>query len=185
MIGMTDDARDRILGQLRTGPATIARVSAGLGLPEGVVSYHLKLLEQAGLVRVAGTRRLRGVPERTYVRTAADAPSPARVPTADPQPDRAALPRPDHAAVPSAADGAAQGVGRALTGLEAAPVQSPRLLDIRQVSVDTSTFYEFAERFTALAREFSARGTPGAPVAELAIALYRPPAAGADEGYGS
>jgi DNA-binding transcriptional ArsR family regulator len=160
MIRMTDDVRDRILGQLRTWPATIARVSAGLGLAEGVVSYHLKLLERDGLVRVAGSRTLRGVRERTY----ALAPG-------SPPPDRDADPIPV--------------VGQAIPRLEAAPVQSPRLLDIRQVSVDSSTFYEFAERFAALAREFSARGTPGAPVAELAIALYRPAADGAVEGYGS
>jgi DNA-binding transcriptional ArsR family regulator len=161
MIRMTDDARDRILGQLRTGPTTIARVSAGLSLAEGVVSYHLKLLEQAGLVRVVtGTRTPRGVRERTYVRTAPLSP-------------------PDGAAGPGTR------IEQSLSGLEAAPVQSPRMVDIRRVAVDTSTFYEFAERFTALAREFSARCTPGAPVAELAIALYRPPAAGASEGYGS
>jgi DNA-binding transcriptional ArsR family regulator len=161
MIDMTDDARDRILGRLRVGPATIAKVSAGLGLAEGVVSYHLTLLERAGLVRVLGMRLRRGVRERTYVPTALPLSPPTTLPSSPP-------PRPD-----------------VLTGLEAAPVRSPRMLDIRQVSVDTATFYEFAERFEALAREFSARSTPGAPVAQLTVALYRPPADGATEGYGS
>jgi hypothetical protein len=57
--------------------------------------------------------------------------------------------------------------------------------DFRQVSVDGPTFYEFASRLSALADEFAARATPGAPVADLAIALYRPGGDGATPGHGS
>jgi DNA-binding transcriptional ArsR family regulator len=173
MIRMTDDARDRILGRLGVGPATITAMAAGLGLAEGVVSYHLTLLERAGLVRVLGTRVRQGVRERTYVPTVF--PTRTSPPRVSPPP---VLSSPVSFLPPEPAPGVR-------IGLEAAPVQSPRMLDIRQVSVDTSTFYEFAERFAALAREFSARSTPGAPAAQLTIALYRPPAEGASEGNGS
>ncbi|BBH69095.1 hypothetical protein ACTI_57800 [Actinoplanes sp. OR16] len=77
---MTDDVRDRILGLLHTGPATVAALSARLGLPGGVVNYHLKMLEQSGLVRVGASRRERGVTVPRYVSTAAAAQPPLRVP---------------------------------------------------------------------------------------------------------
>jgi DNA-binding transcriptional ArsR family regulator len=149
MIGMSDLEHDRILGQLRAGPATIARLAERLGMAEGVLSYHLTVLKQTGRVQVATTRRVRGVPERTYASVGSSAPA------------------------PSAPAAAVQGSPSA-----------PRMRDVRQVAVDAPTFYEFAERLSALADEFSARGTPGAPVAELSITLYRPASADAGYGYG-
>ncbi|WP_433832144.1 helix-turn-helix domain-containing protein [Actinoplanes sp. CA-015351] len=77
---MTDDVRDRILGLLHSGPATVAGLSGRLELPGGVVSYHLKMLEQVGLVRVGGSRVERGVPIARYVSTAAAASPPLRIP---------------------------------------------------------------------------------------------------------
>jgi DNA-binding transcriptional ArsR family regulator len=150
MIGMSDLEHDRILGQLQAGPATIARLAKRLGMAEGVISYHLTVLKQTGRVQVASTRRVRGVPERTYASVGSSSPG------------------------PSAPGAAAQG-----------SPSSPRMRDVRQVAVDAPTFYEFAERLSALADEFSARGTPGAPVAELSIALYRPASEDASHGYGS
>lgn len=73
---MTDDVRDRVLGLLHAGPATVQRLAAGLGLPGGVVSYQLKRLEQDGLVRVGYSRTVRGVSIPVYVSTAAAAPPP-------------------------------------------------------------------------------------------------------------
>ncbi|MBB2947527.1 hypothetical protein FB565_007298 [Actinoplanes lutulentus] len=77
---MTDDVRDRILRLLHAGPATVAGLSGRLELPGGVVSYHLKMLEQVGLVRVGGSRVERGVSIARYVSTAAAAAPPLRVP---------------------------------------------------------------------------------------------------------
>jgi hypothetical protein len=50
--------------------------------------------------------------------------------------------------------------------------------------MDDATFYEFAERLDALAREFAARSTPGAPSTELTILLTRP-TGDATSGFGS
>src|SRR4051812_13909146 len=80
MSAMTGDARDRILALLSAGPATVGRLSAGLGVPGGVVSYELKLLERDGLVRVGTTRVDHGVATPVYVSTAAAAPPPLPVP---------------------------------------------------------------------------------------------------------
>jgi hypothetical protein len=263
MSGMTGDVRDRILGLLSAGPATVARLAAGLGVPGGVVSYELKLLERDGLVRVGTTRLDQGVPTPLYVSTAAAAPPPLQVPIPLPgltftgdgpypaplwtvpsptpstdkepgEPDEAGRVGPaggehegtaaaapfgaEYGSEPGAAAGAQPGTtwspGRskassAGTNRDASaalatggpsparpsaspprprqPLPStesprdPRLLDVRRVPMDDATFYEFAARLDALAREFAARATPGAPSTELTIRLTRPEG---ETGYG-
>jgi hypothetical protein len=191
MIGMSDQEDDRILGLLQAGPATIARLAARLGMAQGVVSYHLTVLNQAGRVQVATSRRVRGVLERTYARVgSASAPSPAFFspssafsPSPAFEPTAAFSPSPASTTASTTASPSAEVFPAA--GFYSAPVSAPRLRDVRQVAVDDSTFYEFAERLSTLADEFSARRTPGAPVAELSIALYRPATDGATNGYGS
>jgi hypothetical protein len=315
---MTGDVRDRILGLLSAGPASVARLAAGLGVPGGVVSYELKLLERDGLVRVGTTRREHGVPTPVWVSTAAAAPPALRVPPPIPGltwigdepyptplwtvpqpagpaegraatgaasaaspatgpasrgplsarefdepgapeptggrleaepgapeptggPSRAGLEpteeidlrdtaytgirfptRPRHADTsPAPAEGASgephRSPGSAATIGQPASAGSgqgetpfpdrsgpsvprpprprrfdpetprgPRLHDMRRVPMDDATFYEFAERLDALAREFAARATPGAPAAEVTILLTRPDGdATSGYGYGS
>jgi hypothetical protein len=247
---MTDDVRDRILGLLHGGPATVAGLSARLELPGGVVSYHLKMLEQGGLVRVGSSRIERGVPVARYVSTAAAAAPPLRIPAALPgltwtgtgrfpvpvwTVDAAMTPAPQEAEGASgSADAAEPGsepaggpntaatppgsgpaavspaghAGRAAGSGAIAPAQrtspderpapaqarsaapairsqgGPRLAEVRRIAMDDATFYEFASRLDALAKEFAGRATADAPAAELAIALYRPPGEAAD-GNGS
>jgi hypothetical protein len=278
MSAMTADVRERILGLLSAGPATVARLAAGLGLPGGVVSYELKLLERDGLIRVGTTRVDRGVATPVYVSTVAAAPPPLPVPaplpgltwTEDaayptplwtvptpiesdaapslqpapaateqdraPQPDPAAqavpypgepFPEAGASSLPGAAGSAPSGErdstypgpstgyaerpagsspeapppsyadlparSGARTGApgprpqrpRAAPAiespRGPRLREVRRVPMDDATFYEFAARLDALAREFAARATPGAPPTELTIQLSRPETTG----YGS
>jgi helix-turn-helix protein len=80
MSDMTDDVRDQILRRLSTGAATVSRLATGLGLPGGVVSYQLKLLERDGLVRVSGSSTIGGASAPAYVSTAAAAAPPLPVP---------------------------------------------------------------------------------------------------------
>ncbi|AGL16995.1 winged helix-turn-helix domain-containing protein [Actinoplanes sp. N902-109] len=297
---MNDDVRERILALLAAGPATVAILAERLKVPGGVVSYHLKRLEQDGLARIGATRHVRGVPTPAYVSTVAAAPRtlPASAPlpgltwtgtgrfpiplwtvdrpsaeSADPadpaDPARPAgagdfatsvdpastvaeavrfgpggpeslgtarrsvsVPAPRSAAEDrtaanfhptpttgygiagtSTADWPAEHSGR--TRATAQPQQeavrsqreavqsqqgvmqpqqaaaqrarygpAPLLREVRRVPMDDATFYEFAERLDALAREFAERSVPGARTAEVAIALHRPPS-GELAGYGS
>ncbi|MDG6109860.1 helix-turn-helix transcriptional regulator [Dactylosporangium aurantiacum] len=72
--------RHRLMLALRQRPATLAQLATALGVAKGTVGYHVKILEQAGLVRVASTRRVRGGVEQHYqptserLRIAPDAP---------------------------------------------------------------------------------------------------------------
>jgi predicted ArsR family transcriptional regulator len=48
----------------------VTELADELGLPKGTVGHHVKVLEDAGLVRVVRTRRVRAVTEKSYGRTA-------------------------------------------------------------------------------------------------------------------
>ncbi|MEV6851838.1 helix-turn-helix domain-containing protein [Actinoplanes sp. NPDC051411] len=58
--------RHRLLLALRGRPATFAQLAVALGVAKGTVGYHVKLLEEAGLVRVAHVRQVRGGTEQYY-----------------------------------------------------------------------------------------------------------------------
>ena len=72
--------RHRLLVTLRQRPATLAQLAAALGTPKGTVGYHAQVLLDAGLIRVAHARQVRGGTERYLeptspdLRFAADAP---------------------------------------------------------------------------------------------------------------
>ncbi|WP_405606762.1 helix-turn-helix domain-containing protein [Streptomyces sp. NBC_00076] len=48
-------------GQFTFEPATITQIAERVGLAKGSSSYHVRLLERAGLVKVVRTRKVRGV----------------------------------------------------------------------------------------------------------------------------
>lgn len=58
--------RRRILTAL-TEPASAVGLAEQLGLPRQNIGYHLKALEAAGLVQLAGERQKRGFTERLFV----------------------------------------------------------------------------------------------------------------------
>lgn len=60
--------RRQLLEALRT-PASAAQLAERLGLPRQKLGYHLRALEDAGLVRLAEQRRRRGFTERLLVST--------------------------------------------------------------------------------------------------------------------
>jgi DNA-binding transcriptional ArsR family regulator len=61
--------RRRLLGQLHA-PGSAASLAASLDMPRQKVGYHLKALEEAGLVRLVEERRRRGFTERLFVASA-------------------------------------------------------------------------------------------------------------------
>ena len=65
-----DPTRWRILGRLQVGPASIQELATGMGRAKGTIGHHVRVLERAGLIRLAETKRVRGVVEKRYVRVA-------------------------------------------------------------------------------------------------------------------
>ena len=62
--------RTTILGLLHERAATVTELAAALGRPKSTVAHHVKVLTEAGLLRVVRTRRVRAIEERFYGRTA-------------------------------------------------------------------------------------------------------------------
>jgi DNA-binding transcriptional ArsR family regulator len=62
--------RQRLLFALGRAPATISQLAVALDGRKGNVAHHLKVLRDAGMVRVGGTRQVRGGTEQYYERTA-------------------------------------------------------------------------------------------------------------------
>jgi DNA-binding transcriptional ArsR family regulator len=62
--------RTTILGLLHERAATVTELAAALERPKSTVAHHVKVLTEAGLVRVVRTRRVRAIDERFYGRAA-------------------------------------------------------------------------------------------------------------------
>ncbi|MBV6699185.1 winged helix-turn-helix domain-containing protein [Kitasatospora aureofaciens] len=62
--------RQRLLFALGHRPATVRQLAAQLDAKKGSVAHHLRVLRDAGLVRVVETRQVRGGTEQYYQRTA-------------------------------------------------------------------------------------------------------------------
>ncbi|GAA2135527.1 ArsR/SmtB family transcription factor [Glycomyces algeriensis] len=63
--------RHRLLFALGQESATLSGLAADLGVSKGSVAHHLKVLREAGLVRLDSTRQVRGGTEQRFKRTAA------------------------------------------------------------------------------------------------------------------
>lgn len=142
--------RHRILGVLRDAPATITQVAEKLGLAKGSSSYHVRLLERAGLIEVVSTRKVRGVTERYYGRTSRGIVLP------DPAPGE-----PDIL------------MRHAIADLEAAPA-GPRTVRMQHVRISQAVYEEFTRRLNALSEELRAAADPDEAEASLVIAFFRP-----------
>jgi DNA-binding transcriptional ArsR family regulator len=62
--------RTAILGLLHERAATVNELAVALERPKSTVAHHVKVLAEAGLLRVVRTRRVRAIEERFYGRTA-------------------------------------------------------------------------------------------------------------------
>jgi DNA-binding transcriptional ArsR family regulator len=67
---LANEARSKIVVLLRERALSISELADELDVPKGTVGHHVKVLEDAGLVRVVRTRRVRAVTEKFYGRTA-------------------------------------------------------------------------------------------------------------------
>jgi DNA-binding transcriptional ArsR family regulator len=67
---LADPTRWRILGRLLDGAASIQELARSLGMAKGTIGHHVKVLDAAGLIRLADKQRVRGVVEKRYARVA-------------------------------------------------------------------------------------------------------------------
>jgi DNA-binding transcriptional ArsR family regulator len=62
--------RNTILSLLHERAATVTELAKAVGRPKSTVAHHVRVLNDAGLLRVVRTRRVRAIEERFYGRTA-------------------------------------------------------------------------------------------------------------------
>lgn len=67
---IAEPLRESILDLLLERAATVSELAAALGRPKGTVAYHVKVLQEADIVKVVRSRRVRAVTESYYGRTA-------------------------------------------------------------------------------------------------------------------
>lgn len=65
-----EDTRLKIVDLLLERAATTSELAAALGRPKGTIGHHLKTLEEAGLVHIVRTKKVRAIEAKYYGRTA-------------------------------------------------------------------------------------------------------------------
>lgn len=144
---------------LRFEPATITQIAGRVGLAKGSSSYHVRLLERAGLVRVVRTRKVRGVTERYYAMAARTI------------------------VLPDPGEGGPDVLMRhAVADLEAAPAEAERHIGMAHLRLTEGKFAELGARLEALADEYRKLSDPSLPDASLVFALFHPAQANQTEG---
>src|SRR3954454_15689939 len=143
--------RHRIMAMLRFEPATITQIAERVGLAKGSSSYHVRLLERAGLVKVVRTRKVRGVTERYYAMAARTI------------------------VLPDPGEGGPDVLMRhAVADLEAAPADGERHVRMAHLRLTEEQFAELGARLQALADEYRELSDPSLPDASLVFALFHP-----------
>src|ERR687892_1869900 len=67
---ISDPLRTTILGLLHERAATVTELAEAVKRPKSTVAHHVKVLSDAGLLKVVRTRRVRAIDERFYGRIA-------------------------------------------------------------------------------------------------------------------
>jgi DNA-binding transcriptional ArsR family regulator len=67
---ISDPLRTTILGLLHERAATVTELATAIRRPKSTVAHHVKVLTDAGILRVVRTRRVRAIEERFYGRAA-------------------------------------------------------------------------------------------------------------------
>jgi DNA-binding transcriptional ArsR family regulator len=67
---ISNPLRTTMLGLLHERAATVTELATAVARPKSTVAHHVKVLAEAGLVRVVRTRRVRAIEERFWGRTA-------------------------------------------------------------------------------------------------------------------
>ncbi|MFC6597012.1 winged helix-turn-helix domain-containing protein [Kitasatospora paranensis] len=58
--------RHRMVNVLRQRPATLRQLAEALGLTKGTIAHHVRILREAGFVRLSGTKQVRGGTEQYF-----------------------------------------------------------------------------------------------------------------------
>lgn len=144
--------RTTILGLLHERAASVTELSTAVGRPKSTVAHHVKVLVDAGLVRVVRTRRVRAIDEAFYGRTA----------------------RLFYVSIAGEGDPALDFNDLEVAARESAPAYAEGQLwgFLRHARVDEQQKKEFWKRMAALVEEFDALPRQGDQVHGFAVGIY-------------
>ena len=150
---ISNPLRTTILGLLHERAATVTELAAAVARPKSTVAHHVKVLSEAGLLRVVRTRRVRAIEERFYGRT-------ARMFFVPVEPEADDLPADFNDFEVAARESAAAFRDRQLWGF------------IRHARLPEERAAEFWDRIAALVREFDELPRSGDTVYGFAVGIY-------------
>lgn len=152
---LSNPLRTTILGLLHERAATVTELATAMDRPKSTIAHHVKVLADAGLLRVVRTRRVRAIDERFFGRTA----------------------RMFYVSVEQAADG--ETLPTDFNDFEVAARESARAFRdrqlwgfIRHARLSEARAAEFWDRIAALVREFDELPRAGHTVYGFAVGIY-------------
>ena len=150
-----ESTRMQIVDLLLERAATIKELAETLDIPKGTIGHHVAVLEEAGLIRVVRTKKVRAIEAKYYGRT-------ARTYLLTSKPGDIEL-APDNFLTQ-----AASAYARA-TSMDAdvGPMST-----LRHARIPDSKAAEWAERLTALVSEFTEESRGGETTYGLLLAFY-------------
>ena len=162
-----DDTRTQIVSLLLERAATTSELAEVLGKPKGTIGHHLKVLEDAGLVRVVRTERVRALEAKYYGRTAR---------TFFYHHVGEALDAPQRILATAAAEIATVPTGP--TQAPGVPGSREAMANLRHARIPADRAEEWAGRLNDLVDEFTREARAGDVTYALVVGLYptrRPP----------
>lgn len=150
MKAIADDTRMDILNLLLERAATVSQLADALGKPKGTVGYHAKVLEDAGVITMVRTAKVRAMTEKYYGRTGRTIQFAANPDPSDPT----------------------RFVTDALRGLKAVEGEPLPMFTSRVARIPVERAVEFADRLLALADEFIASPRQGGTVFGYLAGVY-------------
>ena len=129
---VADDTRMDILNLLLERAATVTQLADALDKPKGTIGYHAKVLEDAGLIAVVRTGKVRAITEKYYGRTGRTIQFAANPDPGDPM----------------------WFVSEALRGIRTVEGEPLPMFTSRMARIPVARAVEFADRLVALTEEF-------------------------------
>lgn len=163
-----EETRAQIVGILLERAATTSELATVLDRPKGTVGHHLRVLADAGLVRVVRTERVRALEAKYYGRTA-----------------RVFYFQHVEDAVPAAPRTLRRAADEVATALDHRGVNERRTVDVnrRDARIPERRAHAFAERLGELMMEFAEEPREGETTYALVYGVFptdRPALPGAD-----
>lgn len=151
-----EETRMHIVGLLLERAATISELGEALGIPKGTIGHHVSVLEDAGLIRVVRTKKVRAIEAKYYGRT-------ARTYLLADKPDTDIALAPDTFLKTAAAEYGSAPHDESSVG----PMSS-----LRHARIPHRRAEEWAKRLADLLSEFTAEERGGDVTYGLAVAFY-------------